>query len=72
VHVLVAVLGFVLPNQPMGDVHNVYDPWSSWALEGRTVVGITETWVYPQLALVPMILAGSSPGSPATRSPGRS
>lgn len=57
VHVLVAVLGFVLPNQPMGDVYNVYDPWSSWALEGRTVVGITETWVYPQLALVPMILA---------------
>ena len=27
------------------------------ALEGRGIVGITETWVYPQLALVPLILA---------------
>src|SRR5690606_903268 len=32
-------------------------PWSSAALAGETVVGITQTWVYPQLALVPMLLA---------------
>lgn len=57
VHVLVAVLGFVLPNQPMGDVYNVYEPWSTWAIEGRAIVGVTESWVYPQLALVPMVLA---------------
>jgi hypothetical protein len=57
VHVLIAVLGFVLPNQPMGDVYFVYEPWSTAAIEGRGIVGITETWVYPQLALVPMILA---------------
>ena len=57
VHIGVAVLGFVQPNQPMGDVTNVYEPWSTWAVEGRAIVGITETWVYPQLALVPMILA---------------
>lgn len=57
VHVLVAVLGFVLPNQPMGDVYFVYEPWSTWAIEGRAIVGVTETWVYPQLALVPMLLA---------------
>ncbi len=66
VHVGVAILGFVLPNWPMGDVHNVYDPWSSEVLEGRWVgghlvqpwiVGIHEQWVYPQLALVPMVLA---------------
>ncbi|SFR99787.1 Protein of unknown function [Microbacterium sp. cf046] len=57
VHVAVAVLGFVLPNQPMGDVHNVYDPWSTAAISGHGIVGITETWVYPQLALVPMVLA---------------
>lgn len=57
VHVLVAVLGFVWPNQPMGDVTNVYDPWSTWAVEGRAIVGITESWVYPQLALVPLVLA---------------
>ena len=57
VHVVVAVLGFVLPNQPMGDVYFVYEPWSTAAIEGRGIVGITETWVYPQLALVPMVLA---------------
>ena len=57
VHVAVAVLGFVLPNQPMGDVYNVYDPWSTAAISGHGIVGITETWVYPQLALVPMVLA---------------
>jgi hypothetical protein len=57
VHIVVAVLGFVWPNQPMGDVTNVYDPWSTWAIEGRAIVGITESWVYPQLALVPLVLA---------------
>ena len=57
VHLAVAVFGFVFPYQPMGDVHNVYDPWSTWAIEGQAIVGITEPWVYPQLALVPMVLA---------------
>jgi hypothetical protein len=57
VHLAVAASGFVFPNQPMGDVHNVYDPWSTWAIEGQAIVGITEPWVYPQLALIPMVLA---------------
>lgn len=57
VHIAVGVLGFVLHNQPMGDVNNVYDPWSTSAIEGGAIVGITESWVYPQLALVPMVLA---------------
>ncbi|WP_029146302.1 glycosyltransferase 87 family protein [Microbacterium luticocti] len=57
VHVGVATLGFVLPNQPMGDVYLVYEPWSNRALDGAGIVGITEGWVYPQLALVPMVLA---------------
>ena len=57
VHVAVAILGFVLPNGPMGDVTNVYDPWSRAALNGTAVVGITEAWVYPQLALIPLVLA---------------
>lgn len=56
-HVVVAVLGFVFPNQPMGDVTNVYEPWSAWAVQGSAIVGITEEWVYPQLALVPLVLA---------------
>ncbi|WP_243076907.1 glycosyltransferase 87 family protein [Microbacterium sp. SS28] len=57
VHVGVAVLGFLLPNQPMGDVTNVYEPWSRRALEGHGIVGITAPWVYPQLALLPMVIA---------------
>ncbi len=57
VHLAVGVLGFVLPNQPMGDIYLVYDPWSTWAIENRAIVGITESWVYPQLALIPMVLA---------------
>ena len=57
VHVGVAWLGFLMPNEPMGDVYRVYEPWSTQALEGGGIVGITEPWVYPQLALVPMILA---------------
>ena len=57
VHVGVAWLGFRLPNQPMGDVYNVYEPWSLQALGGHDIVGIAESWVYPQLALLPMVLA---------------
>ena len=57
VHLVVAVLGFVLPTQPMGDVYLAYEPWSDAALGGQGVVGVTWPWVYPQLALVPMLLA---------------
>lgn len=56
VHVCVAVLGFILPTEPMGDVYKVYEPWSTAALQGQGIVGITEPWVYPQLALIPMVL----------------
>nr|WP_179435398.1 glycosyltransferase 87 family protein [Microbacterium pseudoresistens] len=47
----------MLPGQPMGDVVLVYEPWSTSAVTGGAVVGITEPWVYPHLALVPMLLA---------------
>ncbi|WP_424447333.1 glycosyltransferase 87 family protein [Microbacterium arborescens] len=57
VHLVVSVLGFVLPNQPMGDVYLVYEPWSQRALAGEGIVGIDEDWVYPQLALLPLVLA---------------
>lgn len=57
VHLIVAMLGWILPNQPMGDVYLVYEPWADDALDGRDIVGITAPFVYPQLALVPMLLA---------------
>ncbi|WP_345752329.1 hypothetical protein [Microbacterium rhizophilus] len=57
VHGLVGWLGWRMPNQPMGDVYLVYEPWSTAALHGAGIVGVTESWVYPHLALVPMLLA---------------
>ncbi|MFG6445105.1 glycosyltransferase 87 family protein [Microbacterium sp. P07] len=57
VHAAVGVAGFVLPSNPMGDVYLVYEPWSARALTGGGIVGITEPWVYPQLALVPLVMA---------------
>lgn len=54
-HAVVAWLGWMLPNQPMGDVVLVYEPWARAALSGGDVMGITEPWVYPQLALVPLL-----------------
>ncbi|MFL2000700.1 hypothetical protein [Microbacterium sp. A1-JK] len=56
-HVAVVALGFLLWSQPMGDVYNVYEPWSNQALGGGDIVGITAAWVYPQVALVPMLAA---------------
>lgn len=56
-HALTVWLGWVYPSQPMGDVVLVYEPWASAALGGGPIVGVTETWVYPQLALVPIVLA---------------
>jgi len=57
VHIGVAWIAWSQPNQPMGDVYNVYEPWSAQALSGGGIVGVTEPWVYPQLALVPMLAA---------------
>ncbi|MFE7845998.1 hypothetical protein ACFUTX_12505 [Microbacterium sp. NPDC057407] len=57
VHLVVAVLGFVEPNMPMGDVYLVYEPWVRGALEGGVIPGIAQEWIYPQLAIVPMVLA---------------
>jgi len=69
VHVTVAVLGFQQPNEPMGDVYLVYEPWSRCAVFGGFDVasctrsptwewpGITEKWIYPQLAFLPMTFA---------------
>lgn len=56
-HLVTAGAGWVYPSQPMGDVVLVYEPWAASALGGGPIVGITETWVYPQLALVPMLVA---------------
>ncbi|MEV7694224.1 hypothetical protein AB0N73_12955 [Microbacterium sp. NPDC089189] len=71
VHIGVSVLGWIMPNEPMGDVYRVYEPWSSAYLNGGWFaqvgadgiqtnayygyVGLTDAWVYPQLAMLPML-----------------
>jgi len=41
-----------------GDVWQVYRFWAASALNGEAVPGVTEPWVYPALALVPIVIAG--------------
>ncbi|GAA1842024.1 glycosyltransferase 87 family protein [Microbacterium koreense] len=57
VHVLVAVAGFVMPNQPMGDTYLVYEPWALQAVGGQGIPGVTQPWIYPAVALVPLVVA---------------
>lgn len=59
VQVWLALLCLTVPGQPMGDVTSFYTVWSGQALSGGPVVGIDTAWVYPVLAIVPMILAAS-------------
>lgn len=56
-HAISATLGWLWPNQPMGDTYLVYEPWTELALSGQAIMGITDAWVYPPLALAPMVLA---------------
>ncbi|MDH2444378.1 hypothetical protein QDR37_10530 [Amnibacterium sp. CER49] len=57
-HLLLSVLS------PLAsDVTVVYRPWfETWAQHG-TLVGIDGPWVYPVLALVPILAAGAVPGA---------
>ncbi|WP_029149588.1 glycosyltransferase family 87 protein [Microbacterium indicum] len=56
-HLVAITLGWLWPNQPMGDTYLVYEPWSDGAIDGQGVVGVDSPWVYPPLALAPMIAA---------------
>ena len=62
VHVLVAIAGFVMPNQPMGDIYLVYEPWALQTVAGQGIPGVTQPWIYPAVALVPMLAALSLAG----------
>lgn len=59
VQVWLALLCLTVPGQPMGDVTSYYTVWSDQALSGGPLVGIDTIWVYPVLAIVPMILAAA-------------
>ncbi|TFB81997.1 DUF2029 domain-containing protein [Cryobacterium luteum] len=63
VHLLLILLALFGPGYPLGDVEVVYRGWAESAATGN-IVGITENFVYPVLALVP-ILAAFTLGGPA-------
>ncbi|MCS4276661.1 hypothetical protein M2390_001855 [Mycetocola sp. BIGb0189] len=55
VHLWAFWLALTSSGYPLGDVTIVYLPWSEQAMNGGSIVGINQPWVYPILALLPMI-----------------
>lgn len=56
-HLWLGLLALYAPGLPLGDVTNVYSFWMDQALVHNYWVGIDTVWVYPILALVPMVVA---------------
>jgi hypothetical protein len=57
VHLWLGWVALVGRGYPMGDVLSVYRFWIDHALATGQWVGLDTTWVYPIVALVPMVLA---------------
>ena len=56
VHLLLIAVALFGPGYPLGDVEVVYRNWAETAAAGG-IVGITEDFVYPVLALIPILSA---------------
>jgi len=59
VHLWLGLANLYAPGLPLGDVTIVYKFWMEQALVTNFWVGIDSVWVYPILALVPMLAAGA-------------
>lgn len=57
VHLWLGLLNFYAPGLPLGDVTLVYKFWMDQAIVADFWVGIDSAWVYPIVALVPMLAA---------------
>lgn len=57
VHLWLGLLNFYAPGLPLGDVTLVYKFWMDQAIVANFWVGIDSVWVYPIVALVPMLAA---------------
>jgi hypothetical protein len=57
-HFWLGFLNLTAPGEPLGDVVNQYRFWTEQADLGSFYVGIDKAWVYPIVALLPMILSG--------------
>jgi hypothetical protein len=59
-HLWLGMLALYAPGQPLGDVTSVYKYWIiDYAFAGHGWVGIDTVWVYPILAILPMIAAAA-------------
>ncbi|HEY5223731.1 MAG TPA: glycosyltransferase 87 family protein [Microbacteriaceae bacterium] len=56
VHLWLGYLCLNAPGLPLGDVTLVYKPWALQAQSGIAIVGLSVPWVYPPLALIPILL----------------
>jgi hypothetical protein len=56
-HLWLGMLNLYSPGLPLGDVTIVYRFWMDQALVHNLWVGIDSAWVYPIVALVPMLMA---------------
>jgi hypothetical protein len=57
-HLWLGFLNLTAPGEPLGDVVNQYRYWTEQADLTSYYVGIDKAWVYPIVALIPMIAAG--------------
>lgn len=57
VHLWLGLLNLYAPGLPLGDVTIVYKFWTDQAITAHFWVGIDSVWVYPVVALVPMLAA---------------
>jgi len=55
VHLVLGVICLTSPSLPMGDVTIVYEFWMRRGVEADIWVGLDTAWVYPLLAIVPML-----------------
>ncbi len=59
VHLGLGLVCLTHPSLPMGDVTIVYEFWMRRGIEDGLWVGVDTAWVYPLLALVPMVLSAA-------------
>jgi hypothetical protein len=57
-HLWLGYLNLNAPGQPLGDVVNIYKTWAENSRSTDTYVGIQYPWVYPIVALLPILAAG--------------
>jgi hypothetical protein len=57
VHLWLGILNLYADGYPLGDVTSVYKFWSEQGIDGGFWVGIDGSWVYPIVAIVPMLIA---------------